>query len=60
MLSSNLLSKLVRRDKLNCLVLKLYPGNEGYSIMLRGRGGVELETLKLPYEVSQLIELECY
>ncbi|XP_056012518.1 transcription factor SPT20 homolog isoform X2 [Ostrea edulis] len=55
-LSSNLLSKLVRRDKLNCLVLKLYPGNEGYSIMLRGRGGVELETLKLPYEVSELLD----
>lgn len=54
--SSNLLSKLVRRDKLNCLVLKLYPGNEGYSIMLRGRGGVELETLKLPYEVSELLD----
>lgn len=54
--SSNLLSKLVRRDKLNCLILKLYPGNEGYSIMLRGRGGVELETLKLPYEVSELLD----
>ncbi|XP_061165459.1 transcription factor SPT20 homolog isoform X2 [Saccostrea echinata] len=55
-LSSNLLSKLVRRDKLNCLILKLYPGNEGYSVMLRGRGGVELETLKLPYEVSELLD----
>ncbi|XP_078326407.1 transcription factor SPT20 homolog isoform X5 [Crassostrea virginica] len=54
--SSNLLSKLVRRDKLNCLVLKLYPGNEGYSILLRGRGGLELETLKLPYEVSELLD----
>ncbi|KAK3099204.1 hypothetical protein FSP39_000975 [Pinctada imbricata] len=54
--ATNLLSKLVRRDKLNCLILKLYPGNEGYSLMLRGRNGVESETLRLPYEVSELLE----
>lgn len=54
--ATNLLPKLVRRDGLNCLILKLYPGNEGYSLMLRGRSGVESETFKLPYEVSELLE----
>ncbi|OWF44222.1 transcription factor SPT20 homolog [Mizuhopecten yessoensis] len=54
--ATNLLPKLVRRDSLNCLILKLYPGNEGYSLMLRGRSGVESETFKLPYEVSELLE----
>ncbi|KAL3880036.1 hypothetical protein ACJMK2_032308 [Sinanodonta woodiana] len=53
---SHLLPKLVRRDKLNCLILKLYPGNEGYSLMLRSKTGIETETAKLPYEVSELLE----
>ena len=47
-----LLPKLVQRDKLNCLVLNLYPGNEGYSLMLKSKTGIETETVKLPYEVS--------
>ena len=32
----------------------MYPGNEGYSLMLRGRNGEESETVRLPYEVSTL------
>jgi len=42
---------LVRRDKLECLILNLYAGNEGYSLMIKGRNGIETETFKLPYEV---------
>ncbi|XP_048243565.1 transcription factor SPT20 homolog [Haliotis rufescens] len=54
--ATHLLGKLVRRDKLNCLVLNLYPANEGYSLMLKARNGVESETIKLPYEESELLE----
>ena len=46
-----LLAKLVRRDKLECLILNLYAGSEGYSLMIKGRNGIETETFKLPYEV---------
>lgn len=50
--ATHLLPKLVKKWRLNCLVLKLYPANEGYSLMLRGKTGIESETVKLPYEVS--------
>lgn len=53
---SNLLLKLVAKEKLNCLVLNLYPGNEGYSLMLRSRTGVETETIRLPYEEHELLQ----
>ena len=49
--TSNLLARLVHRDHLNTLVVNLYPGNEGYSMMLRGRNGCDSETIRLPYEV---------
>lgn len=51
-----LLAKLVRRDKLECLILNLYAGNEGYSLMIKGRNGIETETFKLPYEASEFLE----
>ncbi|XP_064608434.1 transcription factor SPT20 homolog isoform X2 [Liolophura sinensis] len=54
--ASNLLQKLVKRDRLHCVVLNLYHANEGYSLLLRGRNGVETETIKLPYEESELLE----
>ena len=53
--NTRLLPKLVQRDKLNCLILNLYPGNEGYSLMLKSKTGVETETVKLPYEVSDCL-----
>ncbi|XP_064482049.1 transcription factor SPT20 homolog [Ornithodoros turicata] len=53
---SNLLQKLVAKEKLNCLVLNLYPGNEGYSLMLKSRTGIETETIRLPYEESELLQ----
>jgi len=49
--TSNLLAQLVHRDHLNTLIVNLYPGNEGYSLMLRGRNGCDSETIRLPYEV---------
>ncbi|XP_013072746.1 transcription factor SPT20 homolog isoform X1 [Biomphalaria glabrata] len=54
--ASHLLAKLTKRERLNCMVLSLYPGNEGYSIMLRSKSGVESETMKLPYEESEILE----
>lgn len=54
--SSHLLEKLVSRDKLNCLIVNLYPGNEGYSLMLKGRGGTDTETMRLPYEEAELLQ----
>ncbi|XP_070196914.1 transcription factor SPT20 homolog isoform X2 [Littorina saxatilis] len=54
--ASHLLGKLLKRECLNCLVLSLYPGNEGYSLMLRARSGVETETIKLPYEESEVLD----
>ncbi|KAH3832404.1 hypothetical protein DPMN_105690 [Dreissena polymorpha] len=37
--NTHLLKKLVRREKLSCLILNLYAGNEGYSLMLRSKTG---------------------
>ena len=34
---ANLLGILVDREKLNTLILKLYPGNAGYALVLKGK-----------------------
>ncbi|XP_054611879.1 transcription factor SPT20 homolog isoform X3 [Dunckerocampus dactyliophorus] len=52
----NLLEKLVSQDSVSCLVVNLYPGNEGYSLMLRGKNGSDSETIRLPYEERELLE----
>ncbi|XP_058391460.1 transcription factor SPT20 homolog [Diceros bicornis minor] len=52
----NLLEKLVRRESLPCLVVNLYPGEGGYSLMLKGKDGSYLETIRLPYEEGELLE----
>ncbi|XP_048197446.1 transcription factor SPT20 homolog isoform X13 [Perognathus longimembris pacificus] len=52
----NLLEKLVIQETLSCLVVNLYPGNEGYSLMLRGKNGSDSETIRLPYEEGELLE----
>ena len=54
--NSQILAKLINREGLNTLVVNLYPGNEGYSLMLRGRNGYDAETIKLPYEESDLLD----
>lgn len=46
----------MEKEGLNTLVLNLYPGNEGYSLMIRGRNGMDTETIRLPYEESELLE----
>ncbi|XP_038674364.1 transcription factor SPT20 homolog isoform X4 [Scyliorhinus canicula] len=52
----NLLEKLVMQERVSCLVINLYPGNEGYSLMLRGKNGSDSETIRLPYEEGELLE----
>ncbi|XP_044871431.1 transcription factor SPT20 homolog isoform X13 [Mauremys mutica] len=52
----NLLEKLVMQETLSCLVVNLYPGNEGYSLMLRGKNGSDSETIRMPYEEGELLE----
>uniref|UniRef100_A0AAY4EK37 Spt20-like SEP domain-containing protein n=1 Tax=Denticeps clupeoides TaxID=299321 RepID=A0AAY4EK37_9TELE len=52
----NLLEKLVSQESVSCLVVNLYPGNEGYSLMLRGKNGSDSETIRLPYEEGDLLE----
>ena len=47
-----LLAKIVKEDKLTCLIVNLYPGSEGYSLMLPKADGSEVETVKLPYDVG--------
>ncbi|XP_041358988.1 transcription factor SPT20 homolog [Gigantopelta aegis] len=54
--ASHILAKLMKREKLNCLILNLYPANEGYSLVLKARNGIESETIKLPYEELELLE----
>ncbi|XP_064220690.1 putative transcription factor SPT20 homolog-like 2 [Aotus nancymaae] len=51
----NLLEKLVRRDSLPCLVVNLYPGNQGYSVMLQRNDGSFAETVPLPYDETALL-----
>ncbi|XP_047700613.1 transcription factor SPT20 homolog [Prionailurus viverrinus] len=52
----NLLEKLLRRESLPCLVVNLYPGKEGYSLMLEGENGSYSETIRPPYEEGELLE----
>ncbi|XP_037676688.1 transcription factor SPT20 homolog [Choloepus didactylus] len=52
----NLLEKLVTQERLPCLVVSLYPGNDGYSLVLRGKNGTDTETIRLPYEQEELLE----
>ncbi|XP_002831511.3 putative transcription factor SPT20 homolog-like 2 [Pongo abelii] len=52
----NLLEKLVRRDSLPCLLVNLYPGNQGYSVMLQREDGSFAETIRLPYDERALLD----
>uniref|UniRef100_A0A2I3SMB2 SUPT20H like 2 n=1 Tax=Pan troglodytes TaxID=9598 RepID=A0A2I3SMB2_PANTR len=47
----NLLEKLVRRESLPCLLVNLYPGNQGRESGCFGR-----ETIRLPYEERALLD----
>ncbi|XP_032812464.1 transcription factor SPT20 homolog isoform X4 [Petromyzon marinus] len=51
-----LLEKVVNQERPSCLVVNLYPGNEGYSLLLRGKNGADSETMRLPYEEGELLE----
>uniref|UniRef100_A0A096NCH1 Spt20-like SEP domain-containing protein n=1 Tax=Papio anubis TaxID=9555 RepID=A0A096NCH1_PAPAN len=52
----NLLEKLVRRESLPCLLVNLYPGNQGYSVMLQKKDGSFAETIPLPYDERTLLD----
>lgn len=59
----NLLEKLVMQETVSCLVVNLYPGNEGYSLMLRGKNGsgkiilfLSASTMKLNSNRNSLIK----
>ena len=51
-----LLQKIVKDDDLGVLIVNLYPGSDGYSLMLKKKDGSDVETYRLPYEVC--IELQ--
>ncbi|XP_077402679.1 transcription factor SPT20 homolog isoform X1 [Vanacampus margaritifer] len=51
-----LLDKLLSQESVSCLVVNLYAGNDGYSLMLRGKNGSDSETIRLPYEEGELLE----
>jgi len=53
---SHLLEKIVKEDGLNTLIVNLYPGSEGYSLMLCDPYGKEVETVKLPYEETEFLD----
>uniref|UniRef100_A0A2K5HAY0 Spt20-like SEP domain-containing protein n=1 Tax=Colobus angolensis palliatus TaxID=336983 RepID=A0A2K5HAY0_COLAP len=52
----NLLEKLVRRESLPCLLVNLYPGDQGYSVMLQRKDGSFAETIRLPYDERALLD----
>ncbi|XP_055987098.1 transcription factor SPT20 homolog [Sorex fumeus] len=52
----NLLEKLVKRESLPCLIVNLYPGKEGYSLMLKEKNGSCSESIHLPYDEAELLE----
>ena len=51
----NLLEKLVRRESLPCVVVNLHPGEGGYSLMLQGKHGEYLETIRLPDQEGEFL-----
>ncbi|KAK8736411.1 hypothetical protein OTU49_004987 [Cherax quadricarinatus] len=54
-LTHKLLEKLVKRENLNCLVVNLYRGNEGYSLAIKISSGLETETVRLSYEEDMFL-----
>ncbi|KAL6090484.1 hypothetical protein STEG23_016455 [Scotinomys teguina] len=52
----NLLEKLMKREALPCLVVNLYPENQGYSLMLKDKSATFSGTFQLPYEVEKLLD----
>ncbi|XP_066922818.1 transcription factor SPT20 homolog isoform X3 [Clytia hemisphaerica] len=53
---SMLLQKIVKEDDLGVLIVNLYPGSDGYSLMLKKKDGSDVETYKLPYEESEFLD----
>lgn len=51
-----LLDKLVSRESLPCLVVNLFPGQQGYSMMLKDKNGVYSDTIRLHYDQKKLFD----
>ena len=54
-LTHRILDKLVKRENLNCLIVNLYKGNEGFSLAVKMASGIETETVRLPYEDEEFL-----
>ncbi|XP_062039133.1 putative transcription factor SPT20 homolog-like 2 [Lepus europaeus] len=54
--SVHLLDKLVGKEALPRLVVNLYPGSEGYSLMLRDAETPSPESIRLPYDQREFLE----
>ncbi|CAL4183202.1 unnamed protein product [Meganyctiphanes norvegica] len=54
-LTHKLLEKLVKLENLNCLIVNLYRGNEGYSLAIKMSSGLETETVRLPYHEDNFL-----
>ncbi|XP_037367592.1 transcription factor SPT20 homolog [Talpa occidentalis] len=54
--SVNLLEKLVAREALPRVVVNLYPGEQGYSLMLKGTDEACSETVRMRYEEGELLQ----
>jgi hypothetical protein len=52
----NLLEKLLKREPLPCLVFSLFPGNQGYSLMIKDKNGALSESIALPHAGGKLLE----
>uniref|UniRef100_G1SPR1 Spt20-like SEP domain-containing protein n=1 Tax=Oryctolagus cuniculus TaxID=9986 RepID=G1SPR1_RABIT len=54
--SVHLLDKLVQKESLSRLVVSLYPGSEGYSLMLKDAETCSPESIRLPYDQREFLE----
>uniref|UniRef100_A0A4W4EMB6 Spt20-like SEP domain-containing protein n=1 Tax=Electrophorus electricus TaxID=8005 RepID=A0A4W4EMB6_ELEEL len=54
----NLLEKLVSQESVSYLVVNLYPGNEGYSLMLRGKNGSGITAAEKEGELLDYLDAE--
>ena len=48
-----LLEKVVLQDNLSTLVVKLYPRNEGYSLMLKDKNDAGIQEINKQYLIKQ-------
>ncbi|XP_049622819.1 transcription factor SPT20 homolog [Suncus etruscus] len=52
----NLLEKLVSGESFPCLVVNLFPGQQGYSMMLKDKNDIYSDTFRLCYDEKKLFD----